>query len=98
MIIMIIIIIKCDTNNEIRAHARPARAPAHAIAHTHAAEVNRHEAEFYEIDFPLANPETHNIGTKLQQRAHGTEVQNERSVERDFLFVFTATNKKFDLV
>ena len=21
------------------------------------------EAEFYEIDFPLANPETHNIGT-----------------------------------
>ena len=52
------------------------------------------EAEFYEIDFPLANPETHNIGTKSQQRAHGTEVQNERSVERGFLFVFTATNKK----
>ena len=55
------------------------------------------EAEFYEIDFPLTNPETHNIGTKSQQRAHGTEVQNERSVERDFLFVFTATNKKIDL-
>ena len=55
------------------------------------------EAEFYEIDFPLTNPETHNIGTKSQQRAHGTEVQYERSVERDFLFGFTATNKKIDL-
>ena len=55
------------------------------------------EEEFYEVDFPLTNPETHNIGTKSQQRAYGTEVQNERSVERDFLFVFTATNKKIDL-
>ena len=59
--------------------------------------VRNGEAEFYEIDFPLVNPETHNIGTKSQQRAHGTEVQNERSVARDFLFVFTATNKKIDL-
>ena len=52
------------------------------------------EAEFYEIDFSCTNPETHKNDTKSQQRAHRTEVQNERSFERELLFVLTATNKK----
>ena len=55
------------------------------------------EAKFYEIGFPWTNPETDKIGTKSQQRAHGTEVQNERSAERELFFVFTATNKEIGL-
>ena len=55
------------------------------------------EAKFYEIDFSWTNPETHKNDTKSQQRAHRTEVQNERSFERELFFVLTATNKEIGL-